>query len=86
VYVGQTKNGVDVRFGEHTKTVHADWKAKGYRTRRLTGPILWTPYEAAVWEQHFIDLYRAKGQLENAKDAINRQSYLKYRGDFNPCR
>jgi hypothetical protein len=83
VYVGRTVNGIDVRFNEHLGDGHPHWKA-GYRYERAAGGN-WTQYEAAVWEQHFIDAHGGKTVLENKVNAISEESYKQYKQLHDPC-
>ncbi|MGH9463762.1 MAG: polymorphic toxin-type HINT domain-containing protein, partial [Vicinamibacteria bacterium] len=45
----------------------------------------WTPYETAVWEQHFIDKNGGKAALRNSIDAITEDKFKLYRNLHNPC-
>jgi len=83
VYVGQTVQGIDVRFGQHIGRGHPQWRL-GY-TRELANSGKWTAYEAAVWEQHYIDKYGGVSNLENNIVAITEDNYYKYRAMHNPC-
>jgi hypothetical protein len=45
----------------------------------------WTPYEAAVWEQHFIDRNGGLDNLLNRQSAITSEKFILYRNLHNPC-
>jgi hypothetical protein len=83
VYVGQTIQGIDKRFGQHIGQGHPHW-GKGYTPERVGGGK-WTAYEAAVWEQHFIDENGGLSKLENKKLGITEANYDKYRSKHKPC-
>jgi len=83
VYAGQTVNGVEQRFKEHLGDGHPHWK-NGY-TKKAEFSGNWTPYEAAVWEQHYIDLNGGKNALENKVNAITEEAYIKYKPLHKPC-
>jgi hypothetical protein len=51
----------------------------------IVSPELWTPYEAAVWEQHYIDRNGGVDNLLNRQSAITREKYVLYRNLHNPC-
>ncbi|HKP39138.1 MAG TPA: polymorphic toxin-type HINT domain-containing protein [Pyrinomonadaceae bacterium] len=84
VYVGQTVQGVDVRFNQHINSPkHPHWKA-GYKPIRITGGN-WTAYEAAVWEQHYIDANGGVAKLENRINAITEGKYNDFKKLHDPC-
>ena len=83
VYVDKTIQGVDTRFQQHINSDHAQW-AKGYTPETFKSGD-WTPYESAVWEQHFMDLNGGTEALTNANNAITEAKYYKYKGLHNPC-
>ena len=83
VYIGQTVNGVDQRFKEHLGDGHPHWK-DGYTKKRIFADK-WTPYEASVWEQHYIDTHGGKNALENKINAIAEKAYLDYKNLHKPC-
>jgi hypothetical protein len=83
VYVGKTIQGIDARFEQHIATAHPQW-AKGYKPKFL-GKGDWTTYEAAVWEQHFIDVYGGISVLENRQLAITERKYNKFKTLHDPC-
>jgi hypothetical protein len=83
VYVGRTINGRDVRFDQHIGDGHPHWK-NGYKVE-LAQVGNWTQYEAAVWEQHYIDLNGGKDALENQVNAITEDAYKQYKHLHNPC-
>jgi hypothetical protein len=76
-------SGVDVRFNQHLGDGHPHWQA-GYRAERVQGGN-WTQYEAAVWEQHYIDLHGGKNVLENKVNAITEDAYKQYKNLHEPC-
>jgi hypothetical protein len=83
VYVGQTVQGIDVRYNQHLGDGHPHWK-NGYTKERAFGGN-WTAYGAAVWEQHYIDLNGGLKKLENSKVAISADKYAQYKNLHNPC-
>ena len=97
VYVGQSVQGVDVRLLDHVNDpksvlfVERDSLLRGkagfpgnvYSTRAVRGGV-WTPYEAAVWEQHYIDVH-GRPSLLNRQDAITAEKFERYRNLHNPC-
>ncbi|WKX76190.1 polymorphic toxin-type HINT domain-containing protein [Zobellia laminariae] len=92
-YVGQTKHlDVDDRFDEHlkskdTKKISRENWGKNYDIREVKSGN-WTPYEAATWEQHYIEKNGGVAKLENGRNEITEKKYNKY-GDekygHNPC-
>jgi hypothetical protein len=84
IYVGQTEQskGYKERFKEHLSKDHPQWKGKNY-TPEVVNYGDWTAYEAAVWEQHYIDEYgglaKNGGKLENKQLGIEKDKYYKYR-------
>lgn len=92
-YVGQTDHDdVKKRFKEHlrskdTKKIsRKKWK-KHYDVREVKSGH-WTPYEAAVWEQRYIEKNGGKGKLENGRNEITEKKYNEYGKDkygHNPC-
>jgi len=90
VYVGQTdKADVGDRFKEHVaegkkKSNHKkDW-GKKYKIREVASGN-WDPYEASVWEQHYIDKNGGKANLQNGRNEITKPKYDKYKNLHNPC-
>lgn len=98
VYVGQSIQGVDTRMGQHVSDpssalfvpeespLRADpnFPRNVYQTTSVASGE-WTRYEAAVWEQHYIDSNGGKGRLRNRQDAITQEKFTKYRNLHNPC-
>ena len=105
VYVGQSVQGVDARLLEHINDPNSalyiprnpgepritlDDPRNIYSTRRVAGGV-WTPYEARVWEQHYIDrhggIHRPPGpnDLLNRINAITPENFAYYRNLHNPC-
>ncbi|MBY0588907.1 GIY-YIG nuclease family protein [bacterium] len=82
-YVGKTTQGIETRFQQHINTNHPEW-ANGYSFRQLANGD-WTPYEAAVWEKHYMDVYGGKNALENRQVAITEAKYNRFKSSFNPC-
>jgi|GEM_PF-6594771 len=83
VYTGQTDQGVIKRFQQHcAKKPH--WIANGYTPRSVRSGN-WTPYEATIWEQHYLDKHGGKQKLENKINAITPGKYAKYKNLHNPC-
>lgn len=109
IYVGRTLQGeagnVQKRFTGHLGD-KPHWKAKArnlkavqvdeYLKLSYKAEGKWTQFEAAVWEQHFIDLFGGKlgklneygAKLENDVNAITRDQFKRYRDGYgqNPCR
>jgi len=83
VYVGKTIQGLDVRFQQHVNSAHPEW-ANGYRIGQLEAGN-WTPYEAAVWEQHYMDTHGGKTVLQNKQLAISEAKYSQFKSLHNPC-
>lgn len=83
-YVGQTTRGTETRWQEHLTKDHLDWKTKGYRVRIIEKGN-WTPYEASVWEQHYIEKHGGKVKLENKINVITEGKYNQYKHLHNPC-
>ncbi len=83
VYVGRTVQGIDTRFNQHIGKGHPAWK-NGYKVE-LAQSGTWTKYEAAVWEQHFIDKHGGLSALENKQLAITEAKYNQYKNLHNPC-
>lgn len=90
IYVGQTdKIDVEERFKEHytegeRKGNHKkDWKRKCKIREVKRGN--WTPYEASVWEQYYIEKNGGKGKLQNVRNEITEKKYSKYSSKHNPC-
>jgi hypothetical protein len=96
IYVGQTIQGgtddVVKRFEGHLRTKSA-WNAiKDHLRPELIHSGQWTPYEAACWEQHFIDQYggarsvNPSTPLVNEVRAIDEDSFRRYHTALqNPC-
>jgi hypothetical protein len=89
-YVGQTdKPSVGDRFKEHKtegrkKGNHKkNWEK--YRVREVKRGH-WTPYEASVWEQHYIEKNGGKTNLQNVRNEITQKKYDRYAGQHNPCK
>jgi hypothetical protein len=88
-YVGQTIHPtVDQRMAEHLEHPNkAHWEPDNYKIREVKSGN-WTPYEASVWEQHYIDKNGGKAKLENARDEITKKKYDIYKDPkygHNPC-
>ncbi len=89
-YVGQTDRDVQERFKEHCKegkkkgNHKKNWQNK-YRAREVKSGN-WTPYEASVWEQHYIEKNGGKGKLQNKRNEISKKKYDKYKYKHNPCK
>ncbi|NNM88942.1 MAG: hypothetical protein HKL95_10540 [Phycisphaerae bacterium] len=77
VYVGQTTRSIETRFAEEK------W-GDGYTAIELRQGT-WTKYEAAVWEQHFIDANGGKGALQNINNAITEAKYARFKPLHSPC-
>lgn len=77
VYVGRTTRSIETRFAEE------EW-GDGYHAIRLERGN-WTSYEAAVWEQHYIDANGGKAVLQNVNNAITEAKYAKFKPLHNPC-
>ena len=45
----------------------------------------WTPYEASVWEQHYMEKHGGKVKLENKINVITEGKYNQYKHLHNPC-
>jgi len=98
VYVGQSVQGVDTRLLQHVNDVGSalhipqgdprrlapDFPRNVYRTRAVASGN-WTPYEAAVWEQHYIDAHGGVDNLLNRQNAITPEKFDRYRNLHNPC-
>lgn len=94
-YIGQTKQGIDVRKGQHiaegTKkgNFKADWADDAKYTFEpvdIPKKDLLTPYEAHTWEKHLIDKAKADGNpLKNKANPIGEAKYNKFKGLHNPC-
>jgi hypothetical protein len=99
IYVGQTnKTTVEARLKEHLNDQGSVLcvREPGGPPIQLTDPDNiysikevgrgdWTPYEAAVWEQHHIDRNGGKAKLLNRVDAITPDQATTYRNFHNPC-
>lgn len=88
-YVGQTIHPtVEQRMAEHLEHPNkAHWEPDGYKIKEVKAGN-WTPYEASVWEQHYIDKNGGKANLENARDEITKKKYEIYKDPkygHNPC-
>ena len=81
--VGQTVQGIDIRFNQHIGKGHPHWEA-GYRAERV-GQGNWTKYEAAVWERHFIDQHGGMSALANIKTPIAEAKYSHFKHLHDPC-
>ena len=79
-YVGQTIHPtVEERMGEHlTDPKKAHWEPDNYKIKEVKSGD-WTPYEASVWEQHYIDKNGGKGKLENGRVEITKKKYDIYK-------
>lgn len=95
VYVGQTdKLDVNDRFEQHkkakpTKKITAAERKKwqNYKIKEIDSRYL-TPYEAAAWEQHYIEKHGGKANLQNGRNEITEKKYNEYGKDkygHNPC-
>jgi hypothetical protein len=89
IYVGQTEQGMWTRFEQHLATKPA-WQAReAHLEVRLVQKGSWSAYDAAVWELHFIEKYRAEGNpLENLPkgNPIGETKFARYHDLQNPCR
>ena len=88
-YVGQTIHPtVEQRMTEHLEHPNkAHWERDNYRITEVKDGN-WTPYEASVWEQHYIDKNGGKAKLENARVEITKKKYDIYKDPkygHNPC-
>jgi hypothetical protein len=98
VYVGQSVQGVDARLLQHVNDPKSalyvpkdsplrqapNFPKNVYRPTSVAADN-WTSYEAAVWEQHYIDKNGGKGTLLNRQEAITPEKFEKYRKLHNPC-
>jgi hypothetical protein len=98
VYVGQSVQGVDTRLLQHVNDSKSalyvpedsplrqapDFPKNVYRSKKVAGDN-WTSYEAAIWEQHYIDKNGGKDNLLNRQEAITPEKFEKYRKLHNPC-
>jgi hypothetical protein len=96
VYIGQTQQGLHSRLLQHVHDPKSalfienpvdreNWETI-YGFKRLDNGR-WTDYEAAVWEQHYIDVERAaKSSLLNRQNGITSIKAGKFRDLHNPCR
>ncbi|MBC9797863.1 polymorphic toxin-type HINT domain-containing protein [Sinomicrobium weinanense] len=82
VYVGQTTQGTNTRFEQHVN--EKGWDPSRYQPRTVKEGN-WTPYEAHVWEQHYIEKNGGKDKLLNKKNAITEAKYDKFENLHNPC-
>ena len=85
-YVGRTVQGLDVRWAKHLAKDHQYW-VNGYQKPVVLNSGNWTPAEAAIQEQHFIDYYGGTGTLENKYNAISEATYSRVKAtmSLNPC-
>ncbi|AZA50452.1 hypothetical protein EG346_20710 [Chryseobacterium carnipullorum] len=88
--MGQTeKTDVRDRFDEHLKSENtkkidrAEWN-KHYDIREVHSGN-WDPYEASVWEQHYMEKNGGKPNLENGRNEITKAKFDKYKNLHNPC-
>jgi len=98
LYVGQTVKGIDTRLLQHiddpgsalfiklddVRRAAPDFPANVYKIDELAQGT-WTPYEAAVWEQHYIDANGGIDSLLNKQNAITPEKFELYRNMHNPC-
>jgi len=94
IYIGKTFQGEPgdpkTRFGQHVVD-KKHWKA--IEDRLTIEPVKhgnWTPFETAVWEQHFMAMYRrdSHSDLQNAVAAITKENFEEFskpRYGFQPC-
>ena len=89
IYVGQTeKSNIQDRLDEHIaegkkKNNHKNnWDKYGIREVK-SGK--WTPYEASVWEQYFINKNQEKNNLQNKRKEITKKKYDMYAELHDPC-
>jgi hypothetical protein len=86
IYIGQTRQGYATRFEQHLATKPA-WKAREKDLYPITvDNDSWTPYEAAVWELHYIKKCSAEGHpLENKGIPIGEAKFGIYHDHHTPC-
>lgn len=97
MYIGQTTQGIETRFDQHIaegqkkpNSFKSEWGNGTYKSEKIPmakkGPL--TPYEAHVWEKHWIDEARLKGEpIKNIANPIGETKYNKFMDlEFNnPC-
>jgi hypothetical protein len=96
VYVGQTRGELRSRLMKHVRDPKSalflvkpedreNWQSIYRIEQQAKGR--WTEYEAAVWEQHVMDVERAnKAVLLNRQEGIDSTKAEKFRNLHNPCR
>ena len=83
-YVGQTTRTISERFAEHG--IEKGWTPEnGWRVEELGKPKNLTPYEASVWEQHYMEQNGGKNNLLNKRNEITEVKYNKYASMHKPC-
>lgn len=102
LYVGQTTQGVGIRYQQHELEFKNNQTAKAWfkevegffkiRINGISGPFTMTQYEAAVTEMYEINFRGGKRNgskgLFNKLNPISRAKFDKYKkiGSFNPCK
>ncbi len=92
IYVGQTTQvdasgnvSHEARFQQHLNSKDA-WKDRNLRVKPIMNDKM-TPYEAAVWEKHYIEKYKLDGHvLENKVSPISEKKFKLFQGKHSPCR
>jgi hypothetical protein len=94
-HLNNKEESVLAKRGHGEAPIATDGPRNPYRIERLYSseehldadgqPRKWTPYEAAVWEQYFIDVYGGKDALLNQQDGITLEKFIQYRDMHNPC-
>lgn len=84
-YIGQTTRTIEERFAEHG--LAKGWtRENGWDVEPLGETKHLTPYEAAVWEQHYIEQNGGKDKLLNKRNEITEKKYDAYAHKHNPCK
>lgn len=84
-YIGQTTRTIEERFAEHG--LAKGWtRENGWDVEPLGESKHLTPYEAAVWEQHYIEQNGGKDKLLNKRNEITEKKYDAYAHKHNPCK
>lgn len=85
IYIGQTTRDVNTRFDEHG--IEKGWTPEnGWSVEQLGKKQDLTPYEAAVWEQHYIEQNGGKNKLLNKRNEITNKKYDAYAHKHKPCK
>jgi hypothetical protein len=94
IYIGKTRETVQRRFAKHLAD-KPEWSKMHDQKTAGGEPMLrsvqetsgqWTEFETAVWENHKIKEYRAKGfELENEATPVNKDTFDRLKRFFQGC-